>query len=267
MLSDERDILLDYVQRCYWGVHAKFMEDEEGSIFPTTASYYIAFFHWYNDIVSTVPFKRDDYDNHERLQELLDEFQLDKEKFWYLTLYLYDYITDCCKNLFAELPSGEDKLKEFGDFILENEIVSITVTAANKKKKTISGKALTDYITINFDFDKLSLKDKWSFYGRGLGTAQKEENRRKINYFFAKDMAAFLKLKGITPLKRRAKAAISNKEKELILCLLYICKFADNSENYLDLGYYNGLIKDYKGSTMNWSQKYETKYLVDWPLF
>ena len=99
---------------------------------------------------------------------------------------------------------------------------------------------------------------------RPLSAAEKADSRRKVSYFFARQLILFLQIEGT--IKRRGKATISNKEKELILCLLYVCKFADNPENYLDLGYYNKLMKDFKDLSMNMSHKYELEIHFDWRL-
>ena len=43
-------------------------------------------------------------------------------------------------------------------------------------------------------------------------------------------------------------------------------QIADNPENYLELGYYNKLMKDFKGLSMNMSHKYELEIHAGWIL-
>lgn len=61
----------------------------------------MVFVYWYEYILKSIPFKREDYDKHENLQKLLTELDLNKESFWGLTLYLYYFITEVCKNLLS----------------------------------------------------------------------------------------------------------------------------------------------------------------------
>ena len=203
MVLTRDDSLLAYVFLYFGNYQAITETDEDGNTFLVNTWYPVGFAHWYEDILQSIPFKKEDYDRHERLQELLEELNLNKESFWGLVLYLYDYVTDACKNLLSPQKTHKEILNEF------------------------------------------------------LSAADKADSRRKTSYFFAQSLAAFLQIPGISSAKRRQGANLSNKEKELILCLLYVCKFADNPENYLDLGYFNKLMKDFKGLEMNISHKYE----------
>ncbi len=127
---------------------------------------------------------------------------------------------------------------------------------------------ILDWLAIRLQEEKMSNRQKQRFNSelRPLSAAEKADSRRKISYFFAYQLTQFLQIEGISNIKRRGKATISNKEKELILCSLYVCKFADNPENYLDLGYYNKLMKDFKGLSMNMSHKYELEIHAGWIL-
>ena len=259
--------LLTYVLKFFGSCQANVYTDEDGNTYLMNTWYPVGFAHWYEDILKSIPFKRSDYDKHERLQELLTVLNLDKESFWGLILYLYDYVTDACKNLLVPQKTHQETYNEFCEFLEQNpRIESLTFKAANKKAYTLSDKLILDFLSVYLQKEKMSDRQKQRFNSglRPLSAAEKADSRRKVSYFFARQLILFLQIEGT--IKRRGKATISNKEKELILCLLYVCKFADNPENYLDLGYYNKLMKDFKDLSMNMSHKYELEIHAGWRL-
>lgn len=263
------DPLLVYVLKYFGSCQAIIDTDEDGNTYLVNTWYPVGFAHWYEDILKSIPFKKSDYDKHERLQELLTEMNLNKESFWGLILYLYDYTIDACKNLLAPQKTHKEIYNELCTFLEQNpHIESLTFKTTNRKTYTLSDKLILDFLAIYLQEEKMSDLQKRRYHNelRPLSIAEKADSRRKVSYFFAQQLSQFLQIEGISTIKRRRKATISNKEKELILCLLYVCKFADNPENYLDLGYYNRLMKDYKGLSMNVSNKYELEIPLDWRL-
>lgn len=269
MILDIDNPLLTYVLKYFGSYQAILETDEDGKTYLMNTWYPVGFAHWYEDILKSIPFKRSGYDKHERLQELLTELNLDKESFWGLILYLYDYTTDACKNLLVPQKTHQETYNEFCAFLEQNpHIESLTFKTTNKKTYTISDKLILDFLAIRLQEEKMSNRQKQRFNSelRPLSATEKADSRRKIGYFFARQLTQFLQIEGISNIKRRGKATISNKEKELILCSLYVCKFADNPENYLDLGYYNKLMKDFKGLSMNMSHKYELEIHAGWIL-
>ena len=269
MVLTRDDSLLAYVFFYFGKCQAIKDTDEYGDTILLNPWYPVGFAHWYEDILQSIPFKRADYDKHERLQELLEELNLNKESFWGLVLYLYDYVTDACKNLLSPQKTHKEILNEFLDFLSNNssDVQSITLKTADKSY-TLSDRLILDFLSLDFKEDLMSESQKWKLHNNlvPLSAADKADSRRKTSYFFAQSLAAFLQIPGISSAKRRQGANLSNKEKELILCLLYVCKFADNPENYLDLGYFNKLMKDFKGLEMNISHKYELEIPIDWTL-
>lgn len=269
MLLNIDNPLLTYVLKYFSSCQAIIDTDKDGNTYLVNTWYPVGFAHWYEDILKSIPFKRSDYDKHERLQELLTEMNLDKESFWGLILYLYDYTIDACKNLFVPQKTHKEIYNELCAFLEQNpHIESLTFKTASKKTYILSDKQILDFLAIYLQKEKMSNHQKRDFHNelRPLSTTEKTNSRRKISYFFAQQLIQFLHIEGVSTIKRRRKATISNKEKELILCLLYVCKFADNPENHMDLGYFNKLMKDYKGLPMNISNKYELRIPFDWRL-
>lgn len=267
MALQENDILLQYVKLHFGKNQAALEMDEEGRTYLLNAYYPVGFANWYEDILRTIPFKREDYDKHERLQELLTDLGLDKDAFWGLALYLYDYVTDACKNLLSPNKTHIEKFNEFLDSIKANpNVTSITFETSDKKKIVLSDALLIDVLSMEFKIENFTPAQKMQFENDliPLSPSEKADSRRKTSYFFAYHLSSFLQIEGVSNIKRRNKAQLSNKEKELILCLLYACKFADNPENYLDLGYYNKLMKDFKDQRMNMSHKYDLEIPYDW---
>ena len=68
--------LLAYVFQHFAKYQAVVETDEDGFTYLINSWYPMGFAHWYEDIVKSIPFKREDYDKHKPLQELLTELDL-----------------------------------------------------------------------------------------------------------------------------------------------------------------------------------------------
>ncbi len=248
----------DYVRKFYGGLQAAIGTDEDGDTVLYNNYFPGVFLRLYNEIFEYLPFSREHFDKHERLQEIITEFELDKEAFWNLVVYLYDYTSDACQNMLVEQPSSQDIIEEIARLTDgTKKLTSITIETENKEKITITDPVILKHIEFEFDYVKLSPIELSTFTSRPLKEIDKTDARRKTSYFYAKQLVDFFGLEGFDKIKRRQGASVSNKEKELILSLLYVCKFMDNPESYLDTGYFNKLMKDYSGSKMNMSHRYE----------
>jgi len=247
-----------YIRNYFANFQAVLTDDEEGKTFLLNNYFPEVFLCLYSSILEKITFTKDDFEKHERLQELLSEFELDKEAFWNLVIYLYDYTSDSCKNMLVEQPSSEDLIQELASLTDGKEkLTSITLVTESKKKLTVTDPVILKYLELEFDYSKLTQTELSLFFTRFLKDADKADARRKSSYFFANQLIKFFGLEQFDKIKRRKGASVSNKEKELLLSLLYVCKFMDNPESYLDTGYFNKLMKDYSGSEMNMSEKYE----------
>lgn len=254
MKIDDKE--MEYVRLFYGKFQAAMGMDEDGC-YLLNNYYPDIFLHFYDSIMESLPFKRQRFDEHDRVKKILKELELDIEAFWNLIVYLYDYTNDACKNLLATQPSSEERLNELADFVNNNKLTSVTIVTENKKKLTITDPAILKGLDFSFDAEKLSIQDKATFNLRPCIEMDKEDSRRNISYFFSQHLIQFFGLEQFDKIQRRKGASVSNKEKELILSLLYVCKFMDNYDSYLDTGYFNKLMKDYNGEKMNLSDKYE----------
>ena len=254
------DPLMAYVVRYFAEYQAVVLEDEYGDPHLENNWFPAVFAYHYDAIVASVPFMRERYEAHGRLRELLAELALNPESFWGLTLYLYDYVADACQNRLATRKSAKETYQDLRDFLASNgPMKRITYKAENGKTFTLTDSLLLKYLSLTLAEERMSDFDKYMYDNEvcAVSPADKADSGRKASYFFAQCLRKFLDMKGVSSAKRRQGASISNKEKELILCVLYVCGFASNPENYLDLGYYNKLMKDYEGERMNGSAKYE----------
>lgn len=75
------------------------------------------------------------YLNNQDLQNTIEAFGLDVSKFWYLLLFVYDYIEDIANNT----PTfGKSTLQDFNDFANKlSEATSITLKKDNRKSYTV----------------------------------------------------------------------------------------------------------------------------------
>ena len=259
-IQESKDPRMAYVIEYFAKLQAVLMPYEDGYVELLNNWYPQYFAYWYGEIEQAVPFRRTDFEKHERLQELVVELGLNKESLWGLTLYLYDYVSDACKNLLVSQKRPQEIYADLQDFMQKSGgLASVTFKSATGKSFTLSAKLLLKYLSVSVSEEAMNAVDKQLYLSDliPLGPGEKADSRRKASYFFAKCWVDFLQIEGVVSLKRRRDSTISNKEKELILCLLYVCKFADNPENYLDLGYFNKLMRDFKGEQMNLALKYE----------
>ena len=71
MALTSEDPLMTYVL-LYFGKYQAIKDtDEYGATYLVNTWYPVGFAYWYEEILQSIPFKRADYDKHERLQELL----------------------------------------------------------------------------------------------------------------------------------------------------------------------------------------------------
>lgn len=259
-IQESKDPRMAYVIEYFAKLQAVLMPYEDGYVELLNNWYPQYFAYWYGEIEQAVPFRKTDFEKHERLQELVVELGLEKESLWGLTLYLYDYVSDACKNELVPQKRPKEIYSELEEFIKQNDkLASVTFKAENGKSFTLTNSLVLKFLLdsiLNGNIDDVN-KLYQHFDLTPLAPGDKVDSRRKASYFFAKCWVDFLQIEGVVSLKRRRDSTISNKEKELILCLLYVCKFADNPENYLDLGYFNKLMRDFKGEQMNLALKYE----------
>ena len=259
-IQESKDPRMAYVIEYFAKLQAVLMPYEDGYVELLNNWFPQYFAYWYGEIEQAVPFRRTDFEKHERLQELVVELGLEKESLWGLTLYLYDYVSDACKNELVPQKRPKEIYGELEEFMKQNDkLASVTFKAENGKSFTLTNSLVLKYLLdsiLNGNIDDVN-KLYQHFNLTPLAPGEKADSRRKASYFFAKCWVDFLQIEGVVSLKRRKDSTISNKEKELILCLLYVCKFADNPENYLDLGYFNKLMRDFKGEQMNLALKYE----------
>ena len=78
-------------------------------------------------------YRDDDFLNDQTLQKMLKNFGLDKEKFWYLCLYIKDYSVDKTTNGIV----GENSPKEDLEDVLESILDNITFTFPFKASKEV----------------------------------------------------------------------------------------------------------------------------------
>ena len=68
-------------------------------------------------------FTYDEYIKNQEIQKLLQELELDKEKFWYLILFAYDYSESLCINGIDVSPSAYEQLKTLIEKITQCGII------------------------------------------------------------------------------------------------------------------------------------------------
>ena len=100
---------------------------------------------------------KDKFLNNEDLQNTIEAFGLDVSKFWYLLLFVYDYIEDIGTNA----PTlGKTVLEDINDLTTKlSEATSITLKKDNRKSYATESERTIKEISVALNFDLQILKD------------------------------------------------------------------------------------------------------------
>ena len=108
-----------------------------------------SFIRRYNDREINAPFAFEDYINNKDIQDTLNAFKINVEKFWYLLLFAYDFTIGTCKNgrRIKEIPKVDvDKLmQQIKDNIA---YADSNYTFINKMKLSLKTDGVSKRITI-----------------------------------------------------------------------------------------------------------------------
>lgn len=211
------------------------------AFFPSQAPYW--FMNRYNKSKFNIRFTYKDYLKNSNIQSKIEALNLDKDKFWYLLIFIFEYCERKVFNAQVFLDSPKECFDKIID-ILKHEkdakiTLSYTTTNGDKKRKKnieFNNKLLGKYLSIMtnmyqliFDGVQLDINDiddrDYIYY---INKSQNESVERNMMYhcgLFTKLFFDFFKTQDID---RKENAEISDNEKDVISYLLYFTRISRN---------------------------------------
>lgn len=225
------------------------------------------FINRYNNNQIQIGIKYEDYLKDEELQETIDAFGLDKEKFWYLILFILDYSTCFSYNKVPDVLSPKNQLEKLSNEI-DNNIDSLNETHLKVtfdkpiklvldikgKRKFVIDDPTTLYVISKLCMNLVNNTSEDSFLNLGTipifnedGTPNIETVSNSVHItYFAKMFITFFdnnpQFKGI---KKKGKNGLLNKQL-LISKLVYITKLSRSKSFLISDETLKGFLKQYK---------------------
>ncbi len=204
----------------------------------------------YNEKKLTHYFTYDDFLKNVDIKNLMKHFNLDKEKFWLLLLFAYDYSESLCINGINVAPSACEQIESLiesvnliiKDFSWEHgttlkKETKITLSAKGEKNIIIDNPTALHFIADTLT-EKLNNEPIWREHFIMNNHKPLEESRSMSDspyiYYFAKMFLNFFNVEQSVKSKRKKGAAHAIKELELISHLIYFTKLSTN-EKWLDI--------------------------------
>ena len=225
------------------------------------------FINRYNNNQIRIGIKYEDYLKDEELQETIDAFGLDKEKFWYLILFILDYSTCFSYNKVPDVLSPKNQLEKLSNEI-DNNIDSLNETHLKVtfdkpiklvldikgKRKFVIDDPTTLYVISKLCMNLVNNTSEDSFFNFGTipifnedGTPNIEtvSNSVHIAYFAKMFITFFDKNPQFKGIKKKGKNGLLNKQL-LISKLVYITKLSRSKSFLISDETLKGFLKQYK---------------------
>lgn len=212
------------------------------------------------------------------IQELIKFFELDRDKFWFLLLFIYDYSESLCINGYDVAPCANEQLYKMSQAILQivkgfdehagatlNKEAKITLSIKGQKSIVIDNPTALHLLaeTIDQRLDDMDLTETYRMnYCKRLPDSKPMSDSPHIYYFAQMFLQLFNKQKSIVD-KRKKGAKHSVKELELVSRLVYFTKLSTNKK-LLDIESQTlkAYLKQYK--TLNLSLRRSNIYTNFW---
>lgn len=223
----------------------------------------------YNNKELTNYFTYEEYIKNEEIQKLLKELELDKDKFWFLILFAYDYSESLCINGVDVAPSAYEQLQTLinainpcvTDFDLENgstidREIKMEVRIEGMKKPIIIDSPTAIHLLIDSCETRMEEEHMENLYIMNYRKPLKESKSLKDSphiYYFTKMFLNFFDRTESIRNKRKKGAKHSLKEMEIASRLVYFTKLSTN-KTWLDIENetLKVFIKQYKNLDLNY---------------
>lgn len=218
----------------------------------------------YNERELTNEFTYEEYLKQEEIQKLLEYFELDKDKFWFMLLFAYDFSESVCLNGIRVADSAYDQLQRFIETILphvdsfdplygsklDTQIeMTIRVNGVKGAVKIDSPTALhflADSCKKRIEEEKLE-DTAWIQY-QVLQSGSNSLKESPTIFFFANMFLKWFNAQENVRSKRKKGAKHSIKERQLVSILIYFTELSSHESWMVDDEYLKSFLKQYKES-------------------
>ena len=232
----------------------------------------------FNEKRLTHYFSYEDYIKDDEIQKLIKYLELDRDKFWFLLLFIYDYSESLCINGYDVAPCANEQLykmvlaiqqivKDFNEHTgaTLNKDAKITLSIKGQKSIVIDNPTALHLLaeTIDQRLDDMDLTETYRMnYCKRLPDSKPMSDSPHIFYFAQMFLQLFNRQKSIVD-KRKKGSKHSVKEMELVSYLVYFTKLSTN-KNWLDIESQTlkAYLKQYK--TLNLSLRRSNIYTSFW---
>lgn len=214
------------------------------------------------------------------IQKLIEFFELDRDKFWFLLLFIYDYSESLCINGYNVAPCANEMLYNMKERILRNakhfdwkegctmnKEAKITLSIKGEKSLVIDNSTalyLLAVITNDFFNEHEDITEQYLMnYCPKLPESKSMDASPHIAFFSKMFLAFFDKIESIAS-KRKKGAKHSIREMELVSILIHFTRLS-KSKAWLDIENetLKGYLKQYKNLdlTLRRSNTYTNFYI------
>ncbi len=259
--SNDENNLLEYVIRVANELAPDIVLDENGTPYKVESQAPLIFKRRYNNGKLNVYFHYEDYikassNNNESIIDIISALEIDPEKFWYLLLFISDYVSGSTLNTLQCNATPKQEIEQLIDFIEQNEksVNSFNgVIPKQEMKLTLHIKGRTLNISnpntlsaiANFCKQALSVVEKDSLLNIGTTTESDLADTKQIG-LFSEMFRCFFNLYPQFTAKRKTGNSTTKSTLRLISKLAYLTKLTTNADYDSDDENLKGIIKLYR---------------------
>ena len=259
--SNDENNLLEYVIRVANELAPDIVLDENGTPYKVESQAPLIFKRRYNNGKLNVYFHYEDYikassNNNESIIDIISALEIDPEKFWYLLLFISDYVSGSTLNTLQCNATPKQEVEQLIDFIEQNEksVNSFNgVIPKQEMKLTLHIKGRTLNISnpntlsaiANFCKQALSVVEKDSLLNIGTTTESDLADTKQIG-LFSEMFRCFFNLYPQFTAKRKTGNSTTKSTLRLISKLAYLTKLTTNADYDSDDENLKGIIKLYR---------------------
>lgn len=259
--SNDENSLLEYVINVANEFAPDIVLDENGIPYKVESQAPLIFMRRYNNGNLNVYFRYEDYikassNNNESIIDIISALEIDPEKFWYLLLFISDYVSGSTLNALQCNATPKQEIERLIDFIEQNE-ESVNrfngVIPKQEMKLTLHIKGRTLNISnpntlsaiANFCKQAISVVEKDSLLNIGTTTQTDLADTKQIG-LFTEMFRCFFNLYPQFTAKRKTGNNTTKSTLRLISKLAYLTKLTINADYDSDDENLKGIIKLYR---------------------
>lgn len=257
----EEENLLEYVINVANEFAPDIVIDEMGTPYKVESQAQLIFKRRYNNGILNVYFRYEDYiktlkNNNECVIDIIKALGIDPEKFWYLLLFISDYVSGSTLNTLKCNPTPKQEIEQLIDFIEQNvesinrlngvipkQEMELTLHIKGRRLKINNPNTLS--VIANFCKQALSSIDENSLLNVGTTTETDLADTKQIG-LFTEMFRCFFNLYPQFTAKRKTGNNATKSTLRLISKLAYLTKLTTNTDYDLDDENLKGIIKLYR---------------------